>query len=165
MTSPATCRWHPDRETGLRCGACDEPMCTECMRPHPVGIRCKECGAPAPLPTHAVSPSYILRGVGAAIGAGIAGYAALYVFLRAVPLAGFFYFFLMLGLGYGVSAVVGAAVNQRRGPAYQWMAAGGVAIAVSPIALAALANLSVGALINLAGVAVAVGVAWTRLAR
>lgn len=122
MTSPATCRWHPDRETGLRCGACGEPMCTECMRPHPVGIRCKECGAPAPLPTHAVSPSYILRGVG-------------------------------------------AAVNQRRGPAYQWMAAGGVAIAVSPIALAALANLSVGALINLAGVAVAVGVAWTRLAR
>lgn len=164
MTSPATCRWHPDRETGLRCGACGEPMCTECMRPHPVGIRCKECGAPAPLPTHAVSPSYILRGVGAAIGAGIAGYAVILVSLRIAPLAGVF-FFLMLGLGYGVSAIVGAAVNQRRGPAYQWMAAGGVAIAVSPIALAALANLSVGALINLAGVAVAVGVAWTRLAR
>ncbi len=164
MTSSATCRWHPDRETGLRCGACGEPMCTECMRPHPVGIRCKECGAPAPLPTHAVSPSYILRGVAAAIGAGIAGYAVLLVSLRIAPLAGVF-FFLMLGLGYGVSAVVGAAVNQRRGPAYQWMAAGGVVIAAFPIALAALANLSVGALLDLAAIAVAVGVAWTRLAR
>ena len=165
MTSPATCHWHPDRETGLRCGACGKPICTECMRHHPVGIRCKACGEPAPLPTHAVSPSYFLRGAAAAVGAGIVGYAALYVLLRLVPLAGVFYFFLMLGLGYAVSAVVGAAVNRRRGPAYQWMAAAGVLIAVFPTALGALANFSVGALIDLAGVAVAVGVAWTRLAR
>ena len=165
MTAAAVCHWHPDRETGLRCGACGKPICTECMRPHPVGIRCKACGAPAPLPTHAVSPSYFLRGAGAAVVAGIAGYAALYFLLGNVPQAGFFYFFLMLGLGYGVSAVVGAAVNQRRGPAYQWMAAGGVAIAVFPIAIASLGDLSIGALIDIAGVAVAVGVAWTRLAR
>lgn len=169
MTSPATCHWHPDRETGLRCGACGKPICTECMRPHPVGIRCKQCGAPAPLPTHAVSTSYLLRGIAAAVAAGVAGNLALLLLPQILPFAGFFYFFLMLGLGYGVSAFVGAAVNRRRGPVYQWMAVGGVLIAAFPIVFSALAALlgafSINSLIALGGVGVAVSIAWTRMAR
>lgn len=169
MTSPATCHWHPDRETGLRCGACGKPICTECMRPHPVGIRCRQCGAPAPLPTHAVSTSYLLRGIAAAVAAGVAGNLALLLLPQILPFAGFFYFFLMLGLGYGVSAFVGAAINRRRGPVYQWMAVGGVLIAAFPIVFSALAALlgafSINSLIALGGVGVAVSIAWTRMAR
>ena len=36
------CYRHPDRETGLSCSECGRPICTECMTPAPVGIRCPE---------------------------------------------------------------------------------------------------------------------------
>lgn len=37
-----TCYRHPDRETGLSCSECGRPICTECMTPAPVGIRCPD---------------------------------------------------------------------------------------------------------------------------
>jgi membrane associated rhomboid family serine protease len=37
-----TCYRHPDRETGLSCSECGRPICTECMTPAPVGLRCPE---------------------------------------------------------------------------------------------------------------------------
>ena len=39
----ATCYRHPNRETGLSCSNCGRPICPECMRRAPVGIRCPEC--------------------------------------------------------------------------------------------------------------------------
>ena len=38
-----TCYRHPDRETGVSCSSCDRPICTDCMIPTPVGMRCPEC--------------------------------------------------------------------------------------------------------------------------
>jgi membrane associated rhomboid family serine protease len=37
-----TCYRHPDRQTGLSCSECGRPICTECMTPAAVGIRCPE---------------------------------------------------------------------------------------------------------------------------
>jgi membrane associated rhomboid family serine protease len=37
-----TCYRHPDRETGLACSECGRPICTECMTPAPVGLRCPD---------------------------------------------------------------------------------------------------------------------------
>jgi membrane associated rhomboid family serine protease len=37
-----TCYRHPDRETGLSCSECGRPICTECMTPAAVGIRCPD---------------------------------------------------------------------------------------------------------------------------
>lgn len=39
----ATCYRHPSRETGVACSNCDRPICTDCMTPTPVGMRCPEC--------------------------------------------------------------------------------------------------------------------------
>lgn len=39
----ATCYRHPDRETGVACSSCERPICTDCMTPTPVGMRCPEC--------------------------------------------------------------------------------------------------------------------------
>lgn len=164
MTTLPVCHWHPDRETGLRCGSCGRSICVECMRQHPVGIRCRECSNPTRLPTHEVSTSYVARGVAAAIGMGLAGGVALIIVLRVVPGAGFFFFFLMLGLGYAIGQGVGAAVNRRRGRAYQYMALGATLLATAPVSVTSLASLSFGGLIDLAGVAVAAVVAWHRLA-
>jgi membrane associated rhomboid family serine protease len=36
------CYRHPDRPTGLTCSECGRPICTECMTPAAVGLRCPE---------------------------------------------------------------------------------------------------------------------------
>ena len=38
-----TCYRHSDRETGVSCSSCGRPICTDCMTPTPVGMRCPEC--------------------------------------------------------------------------------------------------------------------------
>ena len=39
----ATCYRHTDRETGVSCSNCGNPICTDCMTATPVGMRCPEC--------------------------------------------------------------------------------------------------------------------------
>ena len=39
----AVCYRHPGRETGVSCSNCGNPICTDCMTPTPVGMRCPEC--------------------------------------------------------------------------------------------------------------------------
>jgi membrane associated rhomboid family serine protease len=41
-TETRYCYRHPDRPTGLSCSECGRPICTECMTPAPVGLRCPE---------------------------------------------------------------------------------------------------------------------------
>ena len=162
MASPTTCHWHPDRETGLRCGNCGKPMCVECMRQHPVGIRCKECAREARLPTYRVSRSYVARGIAAAVGLGLAGGVALG--LVRLLFGGFFFFVIMIGLGYALGEGVGRAVNRRRGRAYQYMALGAVLLATSAFSIPALFSFNVSSAFALLGVAAAGLVAWHRLA-
>jgi len=42
QTQLPTCYRHPDRETGLSCSECGRPICTECMTPAAVGLRCPD---------------------------------------------------------------------------------------------------------------------------
>jgi membrane associated rhomboid family serine protease len=37
------CYRHPERETYIRCGRCDRPICPACMTPAAVGFQCPEC--------------------------------------------------------------------------------------------------------------------------
>jgi membrane associated rhomboid family serine protease len=39
----ATCYRHTNRETGVSCSACGNPICPDCMTPTPVGMRCPDC--------------------------------------------------------------------------------------------------------------------------
>ncbi len=160
-----TCHWHPDRETGLTCSNCGKPICVECMRQHPVGIRCKECATLNRLPTYQVSASYVARGVAAAVGMGIGGLIVLGLVFALLPgVGGFLLFFIMGGLGYVVAEGVKAAVNRRRGRAYQYMALGGVLLATTPILLVALLGTGPLALFDLIAVGIAGLIAWSRLA-
>jgi hypothetical protein len=157
-----TCHWHPDRETGLHCGNCGKAMCVECMRHHPVGVRCKECANLNRLPTYQVSKSYVARGVGAAIGLGIAGAVGLTIVLARFPFAGFFFFIVMGGLGYLIGEGIGKAVNQRRGRPYQYMAVGSVLLATVPVFIESIVVTPISSLIILGGVGIAAKIAWDR---
>ncbi len=46
------CYRHPDRKTYVSCGRCGKPLCPDCMRFGPVGIRCDECLHPS---SHAIT--------------------------------------------------------------------------------------------------------------
>src|SRR5579884_556422 len=59
-----TCYRHPDRETGLSCSECGRPICTECMTPAPVGIRCPDHAGKA---RNIRAPRIVARPVGGAV--------------------------------------------------------------------------------------------------
>ena len=40
-----TCYRHPNRETGVSCSNCGNPICTDCMTTTPVGMRCPDCAS------------------------------------------------------------------------------------------------------------------------
>src|SRR3954465_11328440 len=42
-TATTTCYRHPNRVTGVACSSCGRPICTDCMIPTSVGMRCPEC--------------------------------------------------------------------------------------------------------------------------
>jgi membrane associated rhomboid family serine protease len=62
----ATCYRHPNRETGVSCSNCGNPICPDCMTPTPVGMRCPDCARQktrtATLASMAVEPyaTYVL---------------------------------------------------------------------------------------------------------
>src|SRR5688572_3190469 len=39
----AVCYRHPNRETGVSCSNCGNPICPDCMTTTPVGMRCPDC--------------------------------------------------------------------------------------------------------------------------
>jgi membrane associated rhomboid family serine protease len=73
----ATCYRHPNRETGVSCSNCGNPICPDCMTPTPVGMRCPNC-AKQRTKTHtlrsvAADPiaTYVLMAINVAIFFGI----------------------------------------------------------------------------------------------
>src|SRR3982750_2041815 len=70
MAAAMRCYRHPNRETYISCSECGRPICTECMTPAPVGLRC---------PDHAgtrrssrITPRPVIRAPGAALGTTVA---------------------------------------------------------------------------------------------
>ena len=119
------CARHPDIETDLRCGKCEQPICPKCAIQTPVGLRCPKCAALKKLPVYEVSTIFHIR----AIAAGLATGAVLGAIWNFIPLGGFLLFFIALGIGYAVGEVVSLAVNRKRGPGLQIIA--GISVVVS----------------------------------
>ena len=70
--SPALrCYRHPDRETWVRCGRCDQPICSRCAMQGPVGFRCRDCGRPAFDPLTSMRPSQLAIGLAIAASGGL----------------------------------------------------------------------------------------------
>jgi membrane associated rhomboid family serine protease len=71
-----TCYRHPQRETGVSCSNCGNPICPDCMTPTQVGMRCPDCARQKTpvrtLRSMAVEPvaTYILIAVNVAVYLG-----------------------------------------------------------------------------------------------
>ena len=118
------CARHPDVETNLRCGKCGQPICPRCLVQTPVGARCPDCANVKRLPVFTIPPVFYVRAVVAGVIAG----GALGAIWPFIPLGGFFWFLIALGIGYAVGEIISLAVNRKRGRGLQVIA--GVSIVV-----------------------------------
>lgn len=108
------CARHPDVETPLRCGRCETPICPRCLVQTPVGARCRDCAGVKRIPTYNLSPTYLLRGLAAAVGSGaLIGYV--WGYFLGISGFGFFGFFIGLAMGWAFSEAIGLATNRRMG--------------------------------------------------
>ena len=118
---PLHCYRHPDRETYVRCGRCDQPICMGCAMQGPVGMRCKTCGKPARDALASMRPSQIA--VGLAVSGGIAavvGYVG----------AQFGWFMIVVGFFAGtiISEALDRTVGIKRGPRILAIAVTGILV-------------------------------------
>ena len=120
------CFWHADQETGLSCSQCGKRICSQCMVQAPVGIRCKVCGKPAPMPTYDVNPVFYGRAVAASLGIILLGGIA-WLFINAlftgVP---FLSGLVGIGIGYAAGELISLSVNRKRSRGLAWIAGGTV---------------------------------------
>jgi MFS family permease len=118
---PLYCYRHPGRETWVRCGRCDQPICTSCAMQGPVGLRCKKCGKPSRDALASLKPSQIAIGLAVATGLGVAvGYFGAQL--------GFF----MIVLGFFAGTIIAEALDRsigiKRGPRILTIAIAGIVL-------------------------------------
>jgi hypothetical protein len=114
MSEAMHCYRHPKRETRVTCATCGRPICTECMTPTAVGIKCPE---DARLPRGArvgvMKPNQILKTLLAGVGVTVVGIPVAYVLLS---LAGILTFLLAIAAGYGAGTLVFRVGGRNGGP-------------------------------------------------
>lgn len=66
-----TCYRHPQRPTWVSCGRCGQPLCPDCVRHGPVGVRCADCLRPA-APRDVVLEAPERVGLAIGVGCGLA---------------------------------------------------------------------------------------------
>jgi hypothetical protein len=114
------CYRHPNRETYVRCGRCDQPICTACAMQGPVGLRCRACGKPPRDPLTTLTPAQLAAGIGVALGAGTLG--------GLVGLQTGFFLSLCAGpfIGGMISEATLRATGYKRGPLMRLLVIGGI---------------------------------------
>lgn len=113
------CYYHPDVETGVHCSNCGKPICPREMVFTSVGAKCPDCARPVGRMTAGPKPIYYLRGLGAGLGAAVAGGAALTIIRTVMPFGGFLFGAL---LGYLVGEAVSRGARRNRGLGLQFIA-------------------------------------------
>ncbi|HET9756729.1 MAG TPA: hypothetical protein VFP66_09520 [Candidatus Limnocylindrales bacterium] len=116
---PLFCYRHPDRETWVRCGRCDQPICTRCAMQGPVGLRCRTCGKPSRDALTSLKPNQIAIALAVATGLGaVVGYF------------GAQFGFLMIVIGFFAGTLIAEALDRtvgiKRGPQIITIAVAGV---------------------------------------
>ena len=124
MSEVMHCYRHPKRETRVSCATCGRPICTECMRPTDVGIKCPEdARLPRSARTGVMKTNQILKTLLAGIGIALLGIPAVYYVIFSLP----FQWLISAAAGYGAGILINRAGGRNGGP---------LAIVVSVVATA-----------------------------
>jgi hypothetical protein len=101
------CANHPNRLTHLRCNKCGKPVCAKCVRPTPVGYRCKSC---EDVFYTATAVDYLIAAVIALPLGVVSGFIA--------GRLGFLVIFFAAFAGSVIARIVHRLIGRRRG---RWM--------------------------------------------
>jgi hypothetical protein len=138
MSETMHCYRHPDRETRVSCATCGRPICTECMVPTEVGIKCPEdARLPRGARTGVMKGNQIAKSLLA--GAAVALLGALVVFF-VLPQIGFGRFILSAAAGWGAGIFVHRAGGRNGGPIAMAISGVSVAMAFVPSLVLAVMN-------------------------
>ncbi|MCA3747921.1 MAG: hypothetical protein IN808_02130 [Rubrobacter sp.] len=152
MPRTMRCYRHPNRETRVSCATCGRPICTECMVPTDVGIKCPEdAKLPRRARVGAMRPRQLAKSLLAGAGVALVGLPVVYAIFQ----LGFLTLLLSLAAGYGAGTLVHRAGGRNGGAVA--MTISGVAVAI-PYLILLLPELLSGGLpaIRLAAAALAV---------
>lgn len=146
MVQTQHCARHPKKETAIRCGRCETPICPDCLVHAPVGMRCPDCARVNRVPTYDVPLLYLLRGIGAGAAVGIAlGIAFLFgsrlLFNLALQLGvaivlPYIYIIIIVAIGYAIGEAVSLATNRKRGNRLKIVSALSMVLASGPVFIA-----------------------------
>lgn len=115
------CYRHPERETWVRCGRCDRPICPKCAMQGPVGFRCRDCGKPAFDPLTSFTPTQLVLGaLVALVGGTIAAFLAGRI--------GFFAIVVSFFGGQIIAEAVTRVTGYKRGPVMLGVLFGGIIV-------------------------------------
>jgi hypothetical protein len=129
------CYRHPERETGLRCVNCDQPICGQCSRTTPVGQICPVCRSLRRPHQYKVSiNNLIVAGLVALIVSALAG--VLLQFTLGDSFIGFYViFFVAPLLGELIVRIIDRVTRVKRGRPIQIVVGAAMAVGMLPIAL------------------------------
>jgi hypothetical protein len=127
MAETMHCYRHPNRETRVSCATCGRPICTDCMVPTDVGIKCPD---DARLPRGAqagiMKGNQVTRSFLAGIAVALLGALIVYFVLSQI---GFGRLILSALAGYGAGTFIHRAGGRNGGPLA--MAISGVAVTLA----------------------------------
>jgi B-box zinc finger len=137
MTEPMRCYRHPERETRVSCATCGRPICTECMVPTEVGIKCPD---DARLPRGAragvMKRGQVLKSLLAGVVVALVGVPVAYAIFQ----VGFLTFILSAVAGWGAGTFVHRAGGRNGGPLAMVISGVAVAVAYAPLMVQPLLN-------------------------
>ena len=138
MAETMRCYRHPDRETRVSCATCGRPICTECMVPTEVGIKCPD---DARLPRGAragvMKRDQIAKSLLAGIAVALLGALMVYYLL---PQIGFGRLILAGLAGYLAGLFIHRAGGRNGGPIAMAISGVAVAIAFAPSLMQSILN-------------------------
>lgn len=130
MVEVMHCYRHPRRETRVSCASCGRPICTECMRPTDVGIKCPDdARLPRGARTGVMKPDQILKSLLAGVGVALIGIPVVYAMLN---LVGILAFVLAIAAGYGAGTLVYRAGGRNGGSVAVGVSVTATLVAFSP---------------------------------
>ena len=126
MAETMHCYRHPNRETRVSCATCGRPICTDCMVPTDVGIKCPDdARLPRTARAGVMKGSQITKSFLAGVAVALLGVPVVYAIFE----IRFFTLIFSALVGYGAGMVVHRAGGRNGGPLA--MAISGVAVAVA----------------------------------
>jgi hypothetical protein len=153
MAETMRCYRHPNRETRVSCATCGRPICTDCMVPTDVGIKCPEdARLPRGARAGAMKGNQVARSLLAGVAVALLGVPVVYAIFE----IGFFTLIFSALAGYGAGMLVHRAGGRNGGPLAMAISGVAVAVAYAPFLVQALAA---GNFIRILAALIAVGFA------